>query len=33
LLNKLGITVLRFWNADVINDPLKVLHRISSHLN
>ena len=32
LLNELGITVLRFWNEEVINDPSKVLQRISDHL-
>ena len=33
LLNEVGITVLRFWNAEVINDPLKVLVKISGYLN
>ena len=32
LLNGLGITVLRFWNEEVIKDPSKVLQRISDHL-
>ena len=32
LLNELGITVLRFWNEEVIKDPSKVLQRISDHL-
>ena len=32
LLNELGITVLRFWNEDVIKDSSKVLQKISDHL-
>ena len=32
LLNELGITVLRFWNKEVIDNPLKVLQMISEHL-
>jgi len=32
LLNEIGITVLRFWNEEVIKDPSKVLQRISNHL-
>ena len=32
LLNELGITILRFWNEEVIKDPSKVLQRISRHL-
>ena len=32
LLNELGLTVLRFWNEEVIKDPSKVLQRISDHL-
>ena len=32
LLNELGFTVLRFWNYEVINDPSKVLKRISEYL-
>jgi very-short-patch-repair endonuclease len=31
LLKELGITVLRFWNEEVIKDPSKVLQRISDH--
>jgi very-short-patch-repair endonuclease len=31
-LNELGITVLRFWNEEVTNDPVKVLQRISDYL-
>ena len=30
-LNDLGITVLRFWNEEVIKDPSKVLQKISAH--
>jgi very-short-patch-repair endonuclease len=33
LLNQIGITVLRFWNEEVINDPVKVLQKISEHLH
>lgn len=32
LLNEPGITVLRSWNEEVVNDPAKVLKRISDHL-
>jgi very-short-patch-repair endonuclease len=32
LLNELGITVLRFWNEEVIKSPDKVLQKISKHL-
>ena len=32
LLNELGITVLRFWNEEVIMDPGKVLEKISEYL-
>src|SRR5258705_2836650 len=32
LLNECGITVLRFWNQEVINDPAKALQKISDHL-
>ena len=32
LLNEIGITVLRFWNEEVINEPSKVLQRISDQL-
>ena len=32
LLNEMGITVLRFWNDELIDDPLKVLLKISNHL-
>ena len=32
LLNEIGITVLRFWNEEVVNDSSKVLKRISDHL-
>ena len=32
LLNELGITVLRFWNEEVINDALKVLSKIENYL-
>lgn len=31
-LNEMGITVLRFWNEALINDPSKVLQKISDHL-
>ena len=33
LLNEVGITVLRFWNEEVIIDPDKVLQKISGHLH
>ncbi|MEP7372225.1 MAG: endonuclease domain-containing protein [Chitinophagaceae bacterium] len=33
LLNEMGITVLRFWNEELINDPGKVLQKISNHLH
>ncbi len=32
LLNELGITVLRFWNEEVINDAPKVLSKIENYL-
>jgi very-short-patch-repair endonuclease len=32
LLNEIGITVLRFWNEEVINDSAKVLEKISENL-
>ena len=32
VLNELGITVLRFWNQEVINDVPKVLAKIESYL-
>ena len=32
LLNELGITVLRFWNEEVIKDPGKVINKISEYL-
>ena len=32
LLNELGITILRFWNDEVIKDPGKVLEKISEYL-
>jgi very-short-patch-repair endonuclease len=32
LLNELGISVLRFWNQEVLNDPEKVLLKISDYL-
>ena len=33
LLNEMGVTVLRFWNEEVINDPSRVLQKISDHLH
>jgi very-short-patch-repair endonuclease len=33
LLNELGITVLRFWNEEIIDDTEKVLKKISEHLD
>ena len=33
LLNELGITVLRFWNEEVIKDEESVLKKISAHLS
>lgn len=33
LLSEIGISVLRFWNEEVINDPAKVLQEISEHLH
>jgi len=33
LLNELGITVLRFWNEEIISDPEKVLKKISAYLD
>jgi len=32
LLKELGITVLRFWNDELIVDPAKVLRKISEYL-
>ena len=32
LLNELGITVLRFWNEEMIKNPDRVSQRISKHL-
>ena len=32
LLNELGITVLRFWNEEVIKDTEKVIKKISEYL-
>ena len=32
LLNEMGITVLRFWNNELLTDPAKVLQTISDHL-
>ena len=32
VLNEIGITVLRFWNEQVINDPENVLLKISEYL-
>src|SRR5258705_7758637 len=31
-LNEAGITVLRFWNEEIMNDPERVLERISDLL-
>ena len=33
LLKELGITVLRFWNEEVIKNPENVLKKISEYLN
>ncbi len=33
MLNEMGITVLRFWNEELINDPSKVLQKISDYLH
>ena len=33
VLNELGITVLRFWNKEIIEDPEKVLKKISDHIH
>jgi len=33
LLNKQGITIIRFWNRDVINEPGKVLEKIGEYLH
>ncbi len=33
LLNEIGVTVLRFWNEEVINDASSVLQKISDHLH
>lgn len=32
LLNELGITVLRFWNEEVIKDSENVLRKVSAYL-
>ena len=32
VLNEIGITVLRFWNEQVIRDPEHVLRRITEYL-
>jgi very-short-patch-repair endonuclease len=32
VINEIGVTVLRFCNHEVMNNPDKVLHRISEHL-
>ena len=32
-LNEIGITVLRFWNEEIINDSEKVLQKISECLH
>lgn len=32
LLNEMGITVLRFRNKEIMNDPGKVIQKISEHL-
>jgi very-short-patch-repair endonuclease len=31
-LNEAGITVLRFWNADIIKNPEKVIQKIAEYL-
>jgi very-short-patch-repair endonuclease len=31
-INKMGITVIRFWNQEVIDDPAKVLRKIAKYL-
>jgi very-short-patch-repair endonuclease len=31
LLNEIGVTVLRFWNEEVLNDSSGVLQKISDH--
>jgi len=33
LLNEIGVTVLRFWNDEIINDPARVLQKISDCLH
>jgi very-short-patch-repair endonuclease len=33
LLNEIGVTVLRFWNEEVINDASSVPQKISDHLH
>ena len=33
LLNEIGVTVLRFWNAEVLTKMPNVLERISRHLH
>jgi very-short-patch-repair endonuclease len=32
LMNEIGITVLRFWNEEVIRDSEKMIRKISDHL-
>jgi very-short-patch-repair endonuclease len=32
MLNELGVTVLRFWNEEVIKDSAKVIDEISKYL-
>lgn len=32
-LHEMGITVLRFWNEEVMRDPEKVLKKISNHIH
>lgn len=32
VLNEIGITVIRFWNAEVINHPEKVMEKIVGYL-
>lgn len=33
LLNEYKITVLRFWNHEVMNEPEKVIEKIGAHIN
>ena len=33
LLNMYGITVIRFWNDEMMNDTKKVLEKIGNHLS